>query len=310
MPPRQRITIGTRGSPLALTQTKGVIALLRKRFPKVSFIIKEIRTQGDVKADAPLESLPRGLFAKELEQALERGEIDLAVHSFKDLPTQLAPGFAIAAITKREDPRDVLVSPSYASLQALPKGARLGTSSPRRAAQMRAWRPDLAVLPIRGNVGTRIAKAGGPGFDGVVLAAAGVHRLGMHRHIREYIAPSICIPEPGQGALALEVRAGDGATAKIAAAARDRAATAAVTAEVAVLRALGGGCKTPIAAYAERKGAKLYLRAMVSDTAGRRVLRATASGTDNHPERLGTRLANRLLAMGAADVLAGEKEKA
>jgi hydroxymethylbilane synthase len=288
-----------------MTQTKAVIALLRKRFPRAIFVIKVIRTEGDIKAQAPLDSLPRGLFAKELEVALERGEIDMAVHSFKDLPTELAPGFAIAAITKREDPRDVLVSPRYASLKELPKGVRLGTSSPRRTAQMRAWRSDLKIVPIRGNVGTRIAKAGGPDFDGVVLAAAGVHRLGMRRHVREYIDPSICLPEPGQGALAIEVRAGDTAAAKIAAGADDKAARRAVTAEVAVLRALGGGCKTPIAAFAEQRGKKLHLRAVVSDVAGKRVLRAQTTGGLDTPERLGKRLAKGLLAMGAANLLKG-----
>ncbi len=291
-----------------MTQTKGVIALLRKRFPKVRFEVKKIRTLGDVAADAPLQTLPRGLFAKELEQALERREIDLAVHSFKDLPAALAPGFAIAAITKREDPRDVLVSPKYPSLKALPKGARLGTSSPRRTAQLKAWRPDLDMQPVRGNVGTRIAKAGGPDFDGVVLAAAGIHRLGMQSHIREYIDPAICLPEPGQGALAVEIRADDDATRSIAAAADNKAARRAVTAEVAVLRALGGGCKTPIAAFAEQKGERLVLRAIVSDVQGKTVLRAKVSGAQSDPERLGKRLAKRLLDMGAAKVLAGAEQ--
>ncbi len=303
----QRLTVGTRGSPLAMRQTKTVIALLRKRFPKVRFVVKEIRTQGDVAADAPLQSLPRGLFAKELEQALERREIDLAVHSFKDLPTELAPGLAIAAITKREDPRDVLVSPKHSSLQALPKGARLGTSSPRRTAQLKAWRADLDVRPVRGNVVTRIAKAGGPDLDGVVLAAAGIHRLGMQSHIREYIDPAICLPEPGQGALAVEIRAGDVATRKVASAADDKAARRAVTAEVAVLRALGGGCKTPIAAFAEQKGDRLVLRAIVSDVEGSVVLRARVTGAQGSPEALGKRLAKRLLDMGAARVLGSER---
>ncbi len=299
-----RLVVGTRGSPLAVLQTRWAVARLQQRFPRAEFVLKEITTQGDRRPDAPLQSMPRGLFAKELETALERGEIDMAVHSFKDLPATLAPGFSIAAITAREDPRDVLVSPRHKTLEALPRGARLGTSSPRRAAQLKALRPDLAIVPVRGNVGTRVAKAEGAGLDGVVLAAAGLRRLGLEGRITQYLDPEVCIPEAGQGALAIETRAGDERAQEIARAAEDAASRAAVTAEVEVVRALGGGCTVPIAAHAELRDGWLRLRALVADAEGRRVVRAAGEGPASDPAALGRRTAQRLLELGARELLA------
>ena len=302
-----RVVVGTRGSPLALTQTEESLRLLRRRHPDLEFVVKEVRTQGDIAGEAPLANMPRGLFAEELESALERGEIDMAVHSFKDLPTDLAPGFAIAAIGRREDPRDVLVTPDRKTLAQLPKGARLGTSSPRRLAQLKAYRPDLEVLPIRGNVGTRIKKAHGPDFDGVVVAAAGVRRLGLEEQVSEHISPDICLPAVGQGALAIEIRAGDHRMLEVAAAAEHPETRTAVTAEMGVLQRLGGGCKVPIAAYAELRGEEILLKGMVASATGERLLKAQLSGSASQPAETGFRLAQQLLEMGAGALLEGEE---
>ena len=302
-----RLVIGTRGSPLALGQAEQVAGLLRKKHPALEIEIRVVQTSADAQLAAPLSSLPRGVFAKELETALLRGEIDAAVHSFKDLPTELDAGLSIAAITLREDARDVLVAPGYASLEALPQGARLGTSSPRRTAQLRAYRRDLNVEPVRGNVGTRIGKAGDGGLDGVVLAAAGVHRLGLRAAISAYLDPDVCTPEAGQGALAVEIRAADARTQEFVAVADDESTRAAVTAEVAVLRALGGGCKVPIGSYAERHGTRLLLRGVVADVAGAEVLRAQMEGEASAPVALGAALAERLRTMGAMRLLEPER---
>ena len=201
-----RIVVGTRGSPLAVVQTEAVLELLRRRHPNVEFVVKEIRTQGDIAGEAPLAKLPRGIFAKELENALARGEIDMAVHSFKDLPTDLDAGFSIAAIGRREDPRDVLVTPDRRTLAELPEGSRLGTSSPRRRAQLMNLCPQAVVLPIRGSVDTRLDKAKSDEYDGAVLAAAGLIRLGRTDEIAEYLSAQEFVPPPGQGALAVEIR--------------------------------------------------------------------------------------------------------
>ena len=299
-----RIIVGTRGSPLATTQTGLIVDLLRRHLPEVEFVVQEIRTQGDIAAEAPLSSLPRGIFAKELEVALSRGEIDLAVHSFKDLQTDLPEGMAIAAITQREDPRDVLIAPGHASFTALPQAARVGTSSPRRTAQLRAARPDLIYEPIRGNVGTRIDKAKSDGLDAVVLAAAGVHRLGLSHEITEYLAPELCTPEAGQGALAVEVRADDERSRQVAQAADHAETRIAVTAEVETLKKLGGGCKVPIATYAEVHGDEILLRGMVGELAGPRILRAHVTGPASHPMEVGRRLAQALVDQGARELLA------
>ena len=297
-----RKIVATRGSPLAKVQTEAIVSLLRRARPDVEFVIKEVRTQGDIARDAALASLPRGVFAKELELALAAGEADIAVHSFKDLPTNLAPGFTIAAITEREDPRDVLIAER--PLKDLPQGSAIGTSSPRRTAQLRAYRPDLRLVPVRGNVGTRIEKARRDGLDGVVLAAAGVHRLGLRHEITEYLDPAFSTPEAGQGALAIEVRDGDQETAAIAAVVDHPPSRARVTAEVSTLKVLGGGCKVPIAVYAEAANGDLRLRGMVSDLTGRRLIRATAEGEMASPQTAGSLLAERLIEMGAREILA------
>ncbi len=299
-----KITVGTRGSPLALKQTNLVLDILRREHPGVEFVVKTVQTQGDLRPNVPMQELPRGLFAKELEDALAAGEIDLAVHSFKDLPTDINPAFALAAIGKREDPRDVLVTPNRLSLRDLEPGARLGTSSPRRLAQIKAFRPDLDIMSIRGNVGTRIRKAQEGEYEGVVLAAAGIRRLGLENQITEFLEPEVCLPAVGQGALALEIRAGDKQTAEIAAAANHHETNVAVTAETAVLQRLGGGCRTPIAAYARINDNMLNIAGMVASYSGERLIRTSLTHSASQPESAGALLAQQLLDMGAGPLLA------
>lgn len=304
-----RVIVGTRGSPLALTQTNTVLADLRRLRPEVEFVVKTIKTTGDLAPDKPMRQMPRGLFAKELELALAAGEIDFAVHSFKDLPTELAAGFAIAAVSEREDPRDVLITPGRESLARLPQGSRLGTSSPRRLAQIKAYRPDLRVLPIRGNVGTRMEKARSGQYDGIVLAAAGLKRLGMEREITEYIDPSVSLPAVGQGVLALETRSDDSRTRDLVSQMTHQETQVCVSAEMGVLRKLGGGCRTPIAAYAVLQGDQVFLRGMVASADGTRLVRAETRGSVHLPEAVGIELAGRLIDLGAAALLEAQTEQ-
>ena len=302
-----RLVVGTRASPLALWQTEHVTALLRARHPGIDIETRRIRTEGDIAADAPLGTLPRGLFARALEAALTSGEIDFAVHSFKDLVAEVDPSFAVAAITEREDPRDVLVAPGYDSLAGLPAGSRLGTGSPRRTAQVKAHRPELTVVPVRGNVGTRIEKAHGPDLAGVIVAAAGVHRLALQAHVTEYLDPEVFVPEAGQGSLALETRADDVRAREVVAVADDPRARAEVTAEVAAVRALGGGCASPFATHARVDDGRLHLRGMLATPDGARVVRASASGSSSEPEAVARELIARLYEAGAEEVLTAEE---
>ena len=300
-------TVGTRGSPLALKQTDLVLDVLRRSHPAAGFTVKTVQTTGDLATNAPMREMPRGLFAKEIEAALVAGEIDLAVHSFKDLPTELAPGLAIAAIGPREDPRDVVVCPSGRTLEALPAGSTVGTSSPRRLAQLKAYRPDLRVSPIRGNIGTRLRKAAEGGYDAIVLAAAGIRRLGLEGQITEVLEPELCVPAVGQGALAVEARAGDTAAHDIAAAASHKETYICVMAENAVLHRLGGGCRVPIAAYARLDGETLRIMGMVASLHGERLVRTSVRAPAADPEAAGQRLAEELLALGAGPLIAEDQ---
>lgn len=297
------VVLGTRGSPLALAQTRWVLGMLRAVQPQTEFEVREVKTQGDIHKEAPLGSLPRGLFAKELEDALLRGEIDIAIHSFKDLPVEPAAGTAIAAISRREDARDVLVSARYSALRELPQRARLGTSSARRAAQLRGFRPDLEMMPIRGNLGTRVKKSQEDGLDGIVLAAAGLKRLGLAAEICEYIDPAVCLPEAGQGALGLQTREKDAVAIKTASACNDSAVRMTVMAEVAVVRVLGGGCTLPIAAYGALDGEEMLLRGMVANASGSQILRSSRHGPSADYLKLGESVAQALLEQGAETLL-------
>ncbi len=295
-----RLRIGARGSQLALWQANHIAALLRGRGHEVE--IEIIKTTGDKITDVPLAKVgTKGMFTKEIEEALAAGRVDLAVHSLKDLPTEIAPDFAIAALTKRDDPRDVFCSRKYASIEALPKAARVGTSSLRRQAQLKALRPDLDIRPLRGNVDTRLAKLEAGEYDAIILAAAGLNRLGKTGLIKQYISPDVMCPAAGQGALAVEVRAGDAITLPLLTFLDDPDARAATTCERALLNRLGGGCQVPIGALAEMRGGRLHLQAVVASPNGSQVLRESADGDD--PILLGELVGDTLLRCGGKAIL-------
>jgi hydroxymethylbilane synthase len=296
------VIAGTRGSALARAQTDWVVARLRQLAPEIPVSLQVIKTTGDAVTGVPLARIgDEGLFTREIEAALLAGRIDLAVHSLKDLPTELPAGLTIGAVTEREDARDALLSRLGRRLDGLPKGARVGTSSTRRAAQLLAYRPDLRVIDIRGNVDTRLRKSQTEEYDAIVLAVAGLRRLGpaMEARITEILPLDVMLPAAGQGALALEVRrasvgAAD-AEVRRAVSLLDHAATrAATTAERAFLRVMGGGCAVPIAAYGEIAGDSLRLRGLVAAEDGRWVARDEISGSAGRAEELGIRLAERL----------------
>lgn len=292
---KTRIILGTRGSALARWQTDWVAGQLRTRMPGIEIVIETITTQGDRELDAPLAQIgDKGLFTREIENALGERRIDAAVHSLKDLPTELPDGLILAAICERADARDALVSRLGVGIDALPRGARIGTSSRRRAAQLRAHRPDLSIVNIRGNVDTRLRKATTDEYDAIVLAVAGLKRLGLADHITEYLSLDVMLPAPGQGALAVETRADDADTRALVTLLDHAPTRAATNAERAFLRALGGGCRTPIAAYGEVNGDALHLRGLIANEDGTRVARGEARGDVTETEMLGNDLANKL----------------
>jgi hydroxymethylbilane synthase len=301
------LRLGTRGSALAVAQTKAVAAALRAAHPGLVVAIETIRTTADRRPDAPFEALPGvGFFVKELEVALLEERIDVAVHSMKDLPTTVTPGLAVCAVPPREDPRDVLVARGGRSLAELPRGARVGTSSPRREAFLRAHRPDLVVVPLRGNVETRLRRVEDGEVDAVCLAGAGLRRLGLPDRVAEWLPFEIMLPAPGQGALAIQVRAGDEEVRRMAAAVGDPASQRAVDAERAFLARLEGGCRLPAGAYADQHGDGLRLRAAVAAPDGRQVIRGERQGPADEAEAIGRGLADWLLEQGAdALVVAG-----
>jgi hydroxymethylbilane synthase len=299
------LRIATRESPLALWQAHHVADRLRGLYPDLTVTLVPMTTRGDQILDQPLAAIGgKGLFLKELEVAMLEGRADLAVHSLKDVPMQLEPGFALAGVMAREDPTDALVSVRFESLEALPQGARVGTSSLRRQVQLRALRPDLVLLDLRGNVNTRLAKLERGEYDAIVLAAAGLIRLGFANRIRQRLAPPLLLPAAGQGVLGLEIREGDATTAALVAPLIDPAATVATTAERVMTGALGGSCRVPIAAYAEAAGDTLTLHGLVADPAGRRRLRVSLAGPAAEPALLGTRVAAELIDRGALSLLA------
>ena len=298
------VTVGTRGSALARWQADWVCAALRQAWPVVELRLKTFTTAGDRLLDQPLPEIGgKGVFTAELENALRSGEIDLAVHSLKDLPIADTPGLSLGAVAIREDARDVLISAVGRGLAALPPRARVGTSSPRRSSQLLAARPDLTVLPLRGNVDTRIRKALAGEYDAIVLAAAGVLRMGLHVHITEYLPLEVMLPAPGQGALAMQCRAGATAMQSLLRPLDDSATRLAVTAERAFLSALGGGCSAPIAAYAACTPESIIaLIGLVTARDGQRLVRV--SGTGSNADALGAELAQQALAQGAEHLLA------
>ena len=315
------LIIGTRGSPLAVWQAEHVAARLGETCPGLSVQLERIRTTGDRILDVPLAQVGgKALFVKEIEEALLAGRVDLAVHSMKDVPTDLPEGLTIAAIPQREDPADVLISREGRRLADLPRGARMGTSSLRRQSQLLQHRPDLVVVGLRGNLDTRIRKLGSEGLDAIVLAAAGVKRLGLDRLVTEALPPDVVLPAVGQGALGIEIRepqggrgAGgqggrEGGESRVAelVKALDHADThTAVRAERAMLRRLGGGCQVPIAALASVEGTALLLRGLIASTDGATVIRGEARGAAADPDAVGHGLAVELLERGGRVILQG-----
>lgn len=303
--PPQRIVIASRESALAMWQARHIQSRLAALHPGITTEILGLTTEGDRRLDASLASIGgKGLFVKELEDALASGRADAAVHSVKDVPMTLAPQFVLAAIGEREDPRDALVSNRYADFAELPAGARVGTSSLRRECQLRARYPRLAIEPLRGNVPTRLKKLDDGRYDAVILAAAGLKRLGLGGRIRRLLDPSESVPAPGQGALGIEcLKEHAGLIGLLAA--LDHAPTArCVAAERAFSRALAGSCNVPLGAYAELTGGRLRLRGFVGAPDGSRVVNGEQDGPAGDPEALGTALAERLRAQGAGDILA------
>lgn len=304
MPDAAIVRVGTRASRLALWQTDHVVAQLRLSRPGLRFESVHIRTLGDRVLDVPLPRIgDRGLFTRDLEEALRDGRIDLAVHSLKDLPTEQPAGLALGAVLSREDPREVLVSRHRQALAALPEGSRLGTSSLRRRAQVLALRPDLAIADIRGNVPTRIEKVERGEYDATLLAHAGLSRLGLSGAISEVFDTSTLVPAPGQGALAVQVRAQDTRIGALVAEIDDAGTRLATTAERTLLAALQGGCQAPVGATAVWEGeCRLRLTAVVASLDGRAVLRAVehaSVGDADAAIRLGQAAAARLRAQGA-----------
>ncbi|HKE92239.1 MAG TPA: hydroxymethylbilane synthase [Gemmatimonadales bacterium] len=294
---------GTRRSPLARWQTARIRELLRQRGVPSEEVA--ITTEGDRILDRPLPEIGgKGLFTEALEEALRAGAIDFAVHSLKDLPVEPVPDIIVAAVCLRGDPRDVLVARDGHTLRSLPTGAAVGTSSTRRIAQLRAIRPDLTVLPLRGNVDTRVHKAQRGDYDGIVLAAAGVVRLGLGDTITEVLPLEVMLPAPGQGALAVQCRVEDTVTRELLAALDDLDVRAATDAERGFLAALGGGCSAPVAALAEVGGsATLRLTGLVAASDGSKVIRVTASRPVAEATRLATGLAEQAIHRGARDLL-------
>lgn len=300
---RQHLRIGTRASQLALWQANWVKAELEQRYAGLSVELVKIKTLGDKILDVPLAQVGgKGLFVKEIEEAMLRGEIDLAVHSMKDVPTEFPEGLGLVVTTKREDPRDALISRNIC-FKDLPPNARIGTSALRRQAQLLAVRPDLEMVIIRGNVETRIRKLEEDKLDAVILAAAGLNRLGFAEKATELLSVDLSIPAIGQGALGLECRLNDVETLEMLAFLNHPPTAAAVSAERALLRRCEGGCQVPIAAHGVVTGEHLTLTGLIASVDGREIIKEVAEGSFHEPEKLGEGLADLLLAQGGKRIL-------
>jgi hydroxymethylbilane synthase len=298
------IRIGTRGSPLAVWQAEWVRSQLLALHPQYKVELVKIKTTGDKILDVPLAQVGgKGLFVKEIETSLLESQTDLAVHSMKDMPAEIPQGLCIGVVPKRENPLDVLISRNGHAFKDLPKGARLGSSSLRRGAQVRHHRPDISIHALRGNLDTRIRKLETEGLDAIVLAAAGVRRLGLEARITEYIPENIMLPAIGQGALAIEMREDDDVTRELIAPMDHRETRLAVESERAFLSRLEGGCQVPIAAHAEIYGDEVNLAGLVAEVDGSVLLRETITGPVDKHEELGVELANRLLERGGRKIL-------
>lgn len=300
-----RVVIGTRGSKLALWQAEWIRSMLMERNEGLEVELMKIKTTGDKIQDVPLAMVGgKGLFVKEIEEAMLRGEIDLAVHSMKDVPTVLPESLHISVITKREDPRDAFISNKYASLGEMPGGARLGTSSLRRSCQIKALRPYIEIVSLRGNLDTRLRKLDEGEFDAIILAAAGVRRLGFEDRISELLEPEVSLPAIAQGAVGIECRRDDEATNLLVAPLSDKDSTICVVAERAALARLEGGCQVPIAAHAVLTGGELTMDGLVGNLAGDVIIKAHTKGRPEDAEAIGIALAEELLRKGGGEILA------
>jgi len=298
------IVIGTRGSQLALWQANWVKSELERLHNGVSCELLVIKTKGDKILDVPLAKVGgKGLFVKEIEEALLDGRIDLAVHSMKDMPAGLPEGLKIGAIPEREDPRDALISKNDLTFEALPKGARVGTSSLRRSAQLLAKRPDLQIETLRGNIDTRLKKVTEGDLDAIILAAAGLKRLGLGEHITECLDPALMLPAVGQGALCIESRKNDARIDAALAPLNHQPTRITVLAERAFLNTLEGSCQIPVGAFAETDGETLTIRGLVAEVDGSRILMEEESAENAQGEALGITVANRLKEAGATEIL-------
>ena len=298
------LKIATRQSPLALWQAEHIRARLEQLHPGLSVELVKFVTQGDKILDTPLAKIGgKGLFVKELEAALLDGRADLAVHSMKDVPMQLPEGLDLAVICEREDPFDAFVSNQYDQFEDLPHGAKLGTSSLRRKSQILKQRPDLEVIDLRGNVGTRLSKLDAGQYDAIILASAGLKRLGLTERIRHSLSAEVSLPAVGQGALGLECRSDDQAVLDLILPLMHPASNACVRAERAFNAYLEGGCQVPIAGYATLAADQLQLEGRVGSVDGTTLLRATVQGTADQAEALGVQLAKSLLDQGAGELL-------
>lgn len=298
------LRIATRKSALAMWQAEHVATRLREAHPDLVVELVPLSTRGDEVLDKPLAAIGgKGLFLKELEVAMLENRADIAVHSLKDVPSELEAPFTLGAILPRADAADAFVSTRHEQLADLPRGARVGTSSLRRQAQLRALRPDLELTDLRGNVNTRLAKLERGDYDAIILACAGLERLGLGSHIRSRLAAPHWLPAPGQAAIAVEMRTGDDATAAFLAPLDDADTHLTVTAERAMNQALGGSCTVPVGAWCQRDGEHLDLRGLVGDVASGRLLRAHAQSDADEPGALGREVAQRLLDQGAAAFL-------
>ncbi|MDI6715560.1 MAG: hydroxymethylbilane synthase [Actinomycetota bacterium] len=299
----KKLVLGTRGSKLAMWQAEHVASILRKE-AGVEIEIKTIKTQGDKILDAPLSKIgDKGLFVKEIEIALAKGEVDLAVHSSKDVPTQIPDGLMLGAFLKRADSRDVIISKSGKGLDELPQGSVIGTSSLRRIAQILHRRPDLRIKDVRGNLDTRLRKMNEGQFDAIILAAAGLDRMGWNEGITERIPPDVMLSAVGQGAIAVEIRKDDSTMLGLMRYLDDPSTRAAVTAERAFLRELEGGCQIPIGALGTVKNDTLSLDGMVASLDGSKLVRDSITGSPQEAEALGVKLANKLKDAGATEIL-------
>lgn len=301
---RTHYRLGTRASTLARTQSAMVRERLQAMCPAATFGEVLVTTGGDADRTTPLTRIGgEGVFTDALEHALREGEIDFAVHSLKDIPIHNGPDLVLAAIGAREDARDALVAQNGWTVASLPEGARVGTCSVRRTAQLRALRPDLEILPLRGNVDTRVRRVQSGAFDAIVLAVAGLHRLGMQSVITEYLSFEQMLPAPGQGALAIQCRANDADTQALLAPLDEQAVRGATDAERGVLEGLGGGCSAPVASHAEVHGTDLVVQAVVASADGRTIVRAEGSGAVTDGRQLGLSVAGLARARGAGALI-------